>query len=73
MYTFSGKRLRGRRKAARKSVEQVAVDSGRSLYSVVGYEAGKSTPSAEVLGRLADSLGCEPSDFYEVTPNTKAA
>ena len=72
VHTFSGKRLRELRKTAGFSGERLAVDVGRSLYSISGYEAGRSVPSAEVLGRLADALGCDPGDFYEVVERVAA-
>lgn len=72
MHSFSGKRLRERRKALGVSGELLAVKVGRSLYSISGYEAGRSTPSAEVVGRMADALGCDPGDFYEVIERSAA-
>lgn len=73
MHSFSGKRLRERRKALGVSGELLAVSVGRSLYSISGYESGRSTPSAEVVGRMADALDCSPSDFYEVVSGKAAA
>lgn len=71
-HTFSGQRLRKHRKAAGMSGERLAVEVGRSLYSVAAYEAGRSTPSAEVVARMADAIGCEVGDFYEVVEKAAA-
>lgn len=72
VHTFSGQRLKERRKAAGVSGERLAVDTGRSLYSISAYEAGRSVPSAEQVARMADALGCEPGDFYEVVEKVAA-
>lgn len=72
MHTFSGKRLRELRKHVGFSGERLAVDVGRSLYSIAGYEAGRSVPSAEVVARMADALDCDPGDFYEVIERSAA-
>lgn len=69
-HQFSGQRLRERRKAARVPGERLAYESGRSLYSIAAYESGRSVPSAEVVARMADVLGCEPGDFFEVVDKT---
>lgn len=71
--TFSGERLRQMRKAAGWSGERLAVAIGRSLYSVSAYEAGRSTPSAEVVARAADALGGDVSDLFDVVPDEVAA
>jgi transcriptional regulator with XRE-family HTH domain len=63
---FVGERLRSRRMAAGKSREQLAVDVGRSLYSIAGYELGHIDPPASIVAALADSLGCSPGDLFEI-------
>jgi transcriptional regulator with XRE-family HTH domain len=55
---FSGPRLREARKSAGLSPEQLAVNIGRSFYSVREWELGRVTPSVATLAALADTLGC---------------
>lgn len=63
--TFSGRRLRETRLAAGLKPEQLALRIDRSVYSIHQYERGVMVPSAEVLGRLADTLGVAIDDLYE--------
>ncbi|MEU5247303.1 helix-turn-helix transcriptional regulator [Streptomyces asoensis] len=55
---FSGPRLREARKSAGLSPEQLAVNIGRSFYSVREWELGRVTPSVATLAAIADILGC---------------
>lgn len=60
---FSGPRLREARKSAGLSPEQLAVNIGRSFYSVREWELGRVTPSVATLARIADTLGCTVDDL----------
>lgn len=60
---FSGPRLREARKSAGLSPEQLAVNIGRSFYSVREWELGRVTPSVTMLAALADTLGCTVDDL----------
>ena len=37
----------------------------RSVWSIHGYERAVGTPSADVIGALADALDCSIDDLYE--------
>jgi transcriptional regulator with XRE-family HTH domain len=63
--TFSGPTLRARRKQLRLSRTVVAFAVGRTVDSIANYERGLTTPSAEVLARIAEYLDCSPNDLYE--------
>ncbi|MFF9285242.1 helix-turn-helix domain-containing protein [Streptomyces griseosporeus] len=60
---FSGPRLREARKSAGLSPEQLAVNIGRSFYSVREWELGRVTPSVATLAAIADTLGCTVDDL----------
>ena len=62
--TFDGARLRSIRKATGKSREQLAIDIGRSHYSVTGYETGSHTPTMATLMRLSTVLDVPPGLFF---------
>ena len=63
--SFSGQRLRELRKAARLSRTVLAFGVGRTVDSIANYERGLTTPSADVLARLAEHLDCSPEDFFD--------
>lgn len=54
---FSGAQLRTIRTGAGVEVERLALELGRSGYTVAGYELGKITPPSDVVGMLADLFG----------------
>ncbi|WP_327654776.1 helix-turn-helix domain-containing protein [Streptomyces sp. NBC_00483] len=54
---FSGPRLRNARMSAGISPEQLAINVGRSFYSIREYEMGRVTPSVATLAAIADTLG----------------
>jgi transcriptional regulator with XRE-family HTH domain len=54
--------LRTRREAAGLSREKLAALAGCSGASIQNYENGYR-PSAEMAQKLADALGCKPSDL----------
>lgn len=62
--TFSGARLRQQRVAAGVKPERLAFTIDRSVWSVHEYERGRANPSADVLGALADALGCPVDAFF---------
>lgn len=71
-YSFSGTRLRQRRKELGLSCPHVAVATGRSVETIRNYEAGRSTPSAEVVGLMASVLEWSPDDFYVIVTEVAA-
>jgi transcriptional regulator with XRE-family HTH domain len=64
--SFSGSRLRDLRRDAHTSRTVLAFAVGRTVDSISNYERGLTTPSADVLARLADFLGCSPDEFFEL-------
>ncbi len=62
---FSGERLRERRKQLKLSRDVLAFAVGRTVDSIGNYERGFTTPSAEVLVRLAEHLECDLDDLFE--------
>ncbi|MFJ5306130.1 helix-turn-helix domain-containing protein [Streptomyces sp. NPDC088350] len=54
---FSGQLLRESRKAAGVSIEQLAISTGRSAYSIQEYQRGRVTPPVNVIAAMADVLG----------------
>jgi transcriptional regulator with XRE-family HTH domain len=65
MSQFSGRRLRQLRVAAGIPRERLALEIGRSIFSVLDYEAGRTDPPAPVISRLADVLGVAPGDLFD--------
>ncbi len=63
--SFSGRRLRETRIAAGVSIERLALDLGRSAYSLYGYENGKVSPPVNVLAHAASLLGCKVDDLLD--------
>lgn len=62
---FSGRRLRETRKSVGVSAEQLAIDTGRTTYSIHGYERGRIQPPLDVAARLAAALGCTVDDLLD--------
>jgi transcriptional regulator with XRE-family HTH domain len=56
-------RLRRRRVATRLSMTELADRAGCSLSYLSQLEKGQYSASPEVLGSLADALGCEITDL----------
>lgn len=67
MSTFAPGKLADLRRSRGLSREALAVAVGRSFHTVRAYEVGGTTPSGEVIGRLADVLGCAVDDLYDRT------
>lgn len=62
---FSGRRAQLAREAADKSRRCVADEIGRTYYTVVNYELGRSEVPDEIVPRYAKALGADPADLYE--------
>jgi transcriptional regulator with XRE-family HTH domain len=63
--TFSGRALRARRKQLKLSRDALGWAVGRTYSSITNYERGVTTPSGEVIARLAETLECSPNDLFE--------
>ncbi len=64
MQRFDGRRLRRLRESAGKSPEQLAIACGRSAQTISLYERSRVSPPSDVLGALADELGCSAGDLF---------
>jgi transcriptional regulator with XRE-family HTH domain len=62
---FSGQQLRERRLAAGVEVERLALEIHRSAFTIQAYESGRVHPTADLIGAIADALGCDPGDFFD--------
>jgi len=62
---FSGARCRQKRHDAGLRAEILALEIGRSYYSVVEYELGRVTPSLTTAAAIADTLRCTVDDLLE--------
>ena len=71
--SVSGRRLREARKSAGISAEQLAINVGRSAYSIHEYELGRVTPGTAVLIAIADTLGRPIDDLLDETEETANA
>lgn len=60
-----GAKLRRFREEAGLSQPALAERAGLSRLSVIRYETGASSPSWEVVRRLAELLGKTPNDFMD--------
>lgn len=56
------RRLRAERKLTQ---EQLAHEAGLDLTYVGGIERGRRNPSVDVLGRIAEALGVQPSRLLQ--------
>ncbi len=64
MHRFDPVRLRELRLAAGLSQTELAAGAGKSYPTVRFYELGRITPPGNVVGALADVLGCSVADLY---------
>jgi len=62
---FSGARSRKKRLDAGLRAETVALEIGRSWYSLREYECGRVVPSTQTLIDLADLYNCAVDDLLE--------
>ncbi|MDF7774041.1 helix-turn-helix transcriptional regulator [Sphingomonas sp. AOB5] len=60
-----GTNVRRARQAAGLTQEQLALDAKIDLTYAGGIERGRRNPSVQVLARIADALGVEPSDLLK--------
>lgn len=66
MPAYSGDRkLAVLRRTARLTQKAVAERIGKSTSTYIKYESGEVKPSAAVLGRIADALGCSVAELYD--------
>ena len=63
-------RLRWRRVAARLSITELANKAGCSVPYLWQLENGDYSASPEMLGKLADALGCDITDLMPPEPGT---
>lgn len=68
MYRFSPARLRSARRRADVKPEQLALELGRSAFTVSAWERGLCCPSATMLGRIAGVLRVSPAELYDEVP-----
>ena len=62
---FNGAKLRWIRVNKNKTQAEVAEAAGLHWTSISGYETGRRKPeNMDVVRRIADALGMQPSDFY---------
>jgi transcriptional regulator with XRE-family HTH domain len=61
---FSGIALRSLRRQAGLNRDVLAFAVGRTTGTIANYEQGRTVPSAEIVARLADYLGCHVEDFF---------
>lgn len=67
---FSGDQLRAARRAAGLRSDELARVVGRSPWTIVDYERGRSAPPAAQLVALADALGVPVDALYTDGPVT---
>lgn len=65
--TFSPQLVQKAREAKPLTREELAQAVAANVTTIWRIERGDSTPSAHLLGRLADALGVSTEAFYEVT------
>jgi transcriptional regulator with XRE-family HTH domain len=64
MQRFDGRQLRRLRESTGKSPEHLAVACGRSAQTISLYERSRISPPSDVVGILADELGCLAGDLF---------
>jgi transcriptional regulator with XRE-family HTH domain len=64
MSNFDGRKLRERRENADRTPTEFAADIGYSAMTLWRYENGITYPPADVVGLMAELLGCHISDLF---------
>lgn len=64
MQRFDGRELRRLREASGKSPEQLALACRRSAQTIHLYERSRISPPSDVVGILADELGCPAGALF---------
>lgn len=67
--TFSGSKLRNRRREVGLSPTDLAYRVNRSYNSIRAYETGAVTPPPEVVQAIADVLKLPADAFYSEAPD----
>ena len=62
---FSATALRTLRRSAGVSRDSLAFAVGLTTGSIANYEQGRTSPSAEIVARIAAFLDCEIADLFE--------
>ena len=67
-----GRNLRRLRMARELTQEDLAGEAGLAMRHIGRIERGTSSPTAAMLGRLAEAMNIQPSEFFvvEETPET---
>jgi transcriptional regulator with XRE-family HTH domain len=65
---FSGGQLRAARRAAGLRSDELARACGRSAWTILDYERGRTTPPAAQLAALADALAVPVDALYAAGP-----
>lgn len=63
-----GRNLRRLREERGLTQETLAGDAGLAMRHVGRIERGQSSPTAAMLGKLAEALGADPADFFKRDP-----
>ncbi len=63
--SFSGRRMREARIASGHKAEEIALEVGKSVFTVQGYELGRVMPPADVIGDIASAIGVSVAAFYD--------
>lgn len=61
-----GRNLRRLRLARKLTQEDLAGEAGLAMRHIGRIERGTSSPTAAMLGRLAEAMGVQPGDFFVV-------
>ena len=69
IHSFSGKKLRDRRKVRRVSRDTLAFCVGRTVGTIANYERGFTFPPADVVAEMASYLECRVEDLFEDAPD----
>jgi transcriptional regulator with XRE-family HTH domain len=64
-----GCNLRRLRQARGLTQEALAGDAGLAMRHIGRIERGQSSPTATMLGKLAETLGADPADFFKRDPS----
>jgi transcriptional regulator with XRE-family HTH domain len=62
---FIGKKLKDLRLRRAMSQRKLAEAAGMSQRAIVDLETDRREPRPSTLGKLAEALGIEPSEFFE--------